>query len=110
MPEPGTQLLRRARHAVEALLPACEREGTVTVFHPEPGTEHHWVSLFQRFSGGVDHDGLGPLARVLGLMQTAGCRTVVVEERYIDPDYRSEYSAFWSRRFESTPDSARRLH
>ena len=40
----------------------------------------------------------------------AGCRCVVVEERYFDVDYRSEYSAFWSQRFEDRPTHAKRLH
>jgi hypothetical protein len=34
----------------------------------------------------------------------------VVETRYVDADYRSEYSAFYSRAFVSQPDSAHRLH
>ena len=34
------------------------------------------------------------------------CKTVVVENRYIDADFRSDYSAFWSKRF----DSLRRSH
>lgn len=38
------------------------------------------------------------------------CRTVVEENRYVDPDYRSEYSAFWSQRFPTRPAFARRLH
>jgi hypothetical protein len=51
-----------------------------------------------------------PFAQVLQVAQANGCTCVVVEERYIDPDYRSEYSAFWSRRFEDRPALARRLH
>ena len=32
------------------------------------------------------------------------------ENRYVDPDYRSEYSAFWSQRFPTRPAFGRRLH
>jgi hypothetical protein len=35
---------------------------------------------------------------------------VVVETRYVDLDYRSEYSGFFSRTFANHPDSAHRLH
>ncbi|MGB7686633.1 MAG: hypothetical protein WBL45_12725 [Solirubrobacterales bacterium] len=38
------------------------------------------------------------------------CRTVVVEDRYIDADYRSDFSAFWSKRFEVPSPYTRRLH
>jgi len=38
------------------------------------------------------------------------CRTVVVEDRYIDADYRSDFGAFWSKRFEVPSPYTRRLH
>ena len=50
------------------------------------------------------------MRQVLRIAREGGCRSVVVEERYIDPDYRSEYSAFWSRRFEERRPLAKRLH
>jgi hypothetical protein len=50
------------------------------------------------------------LARVFAVARAHRCRTVVEENRYVDPDYRSEYSAFWSQRFPTRPAFARRLH
>lgn len=34
----------------------------------------------------------------------------MIENRYVDADFRSEYSAFWSQRFEGMPAFAHRLH
>ncbi|WP_211278727.1 hypothetical protein, partial [Mycobacterium lacus] len=34
----------------------------------------------------------------------------MVETRYLDIDYRSEFSAYYSRQFADVPDSAHRLH
>lgn len=51
-----------------------------------------------------------PLEQIFNIAVEAGARCLVVEERYVDPDYRSEFSAFWSRRFEDHPSLARRLH
>jgi hypothetical protein len=51
-----------------------------------------------------------PLRRCLDVAKENGARTVVIETRYIDADYRSEYSAFYSRAFAHFEDSAHRLH
>jgi hypothetical protein len=51
-----------------------------------------------------------PLERIFEIVAEAGCRTVLIENRYVDPDYRSEYSRRWSRKFEGRPAFARRLH
>jgi hypothetical protein len=40
----------------------------------------------------------------------AGARTVVAEHRYLDADYRSEHSAFYSTTFRRYPSIAHRLH
>lgn len=50
------------------------------------------------------------LRRCLDVLKESGARSVVLETRYIDLDYRSEYSSFYSRTFRSEPDSALRLH
>lgn len=59
---------------------------------------------------GVPGRNLGPLRRSFEIAADHGCRTVVIENRYVDADYRSEYSAFWSLRFTDPPSFARRLH
>lgn len=58
--------------------------------------------------GGDPH--LVPFRRCLEVARASGAISVVSETRYIDDDYRSEYSAFYSRTFRSQPDSAHRLH
>lgn len=76
------------------------------------GWVHHpagaagWKQLLRRY----DAQPSAPLARVFEVARANRCRTVVEENRYVDPDYRSEYSAFWSKRFVSRPAFARRLH
>jgi len=51
-----------------------------------------------------------PLDAVLRHARKLGAKSVVVETRYIDPDYRSEYTAFYSKTFSSVSDTAHRLH
>lgn len=68
--------------------------------------EEDWADLLGRYSGFNDR----PLQRCLEVARAGGASTVVIETRYIDIDYRSEYSAFYSRTFRSHPDSAHRLH
>lgn len=50
------------------------------------------------------------MGAVVAVARRNRCRSVVVEERYIDADYRSDFSAFWSKRFEVPSPYARRLH
>ena len=59
---------------------------------------------------GLSHRVIRPLERAFEVAADLGCRTVVIENRYVDADYSSEYSAFWSQRFTDPPSFARRLH
>lgn len=70
-------------------------------------TQSDWDRLRSRY----DPNLLGrPLERCLEVARSAGARTVVIETRYLDLDYRSEYSAFFSRTFAEIPDTTHRLH
>ena len=89
--------------------------GAATIWRIPPadaaGGEGHIADLMrQLLPPAVPERTRQPLAQVLRVATQAGCRCVVVEQRYIDPDYRSEFSSFWSRRFEDRPAVARRLH
>lgn len=79
----------------------------------DPNT-HGWVEHPQGDAGWeplVDRCGGGPrFAAVLEVARRSGCRTVVIENRYVDADYRSDYSSFWSKRFDSLPAFTRRVH
>ena len=74
------------------------------VLHPSGETD--WQAIVEEYGGHCKR----PLSQILDVVKEAGCQTVVVENRYVDLDYRSEYSAFWSLRFQSPPPFARRLH
>lgn len=66
-----------------------------------------WADLRGRY----DPNLLGrPLERCLEVARAAGAMSVVIETRYLDLDYRSEYSAFFSKTFAEIPDTAHRLH
>ena len=65
-----------------------------------------WEALAQRYPSTNE----APLLRCFEVARANGATTVVIETRYIDLDYRSEYSAFYSRTFQAIPDSAHRLH
>jgi hypothetical protein len=79
----------------------------------DPNT-HGWVhhpKSSSDWQGLVDVCGGGPrFAAVLDIARRGRCRSVVVENRYVDADFRSDYSAFWSRRFDSVPPFTRRVH
>jgi hypothetical protein len=51
-----------------------------------------------------------PFLRCLSVAKANGARTAVIETRYIDADYRSEYSVFYSKAFAHYEDSAHRIH
>lgn len=54
--------------------------------------------------------GSGPLNRVFEIAVEHGVRSVVVEYRYIDVDYRDEHSRFYSTTFRRYPSVSHRLH
>lgn len=51
-----------------------------------------------------------PLDRVLSIARELGVASVLVEHRYIDLDYRSEHSHFYSTTFRRYPSVSHRLH
>jgi hypothetical protein len=51
-----------------------------------------------------------PFLRCLEVVRANGARTAIIETRYIDADYRSEYSHFYSKAFAHYEDSAHRIH
>lgn len=71
-----------------------------------PDSDADWTALLERYQAGAKD----PLARVFAVARANRCLTVFEENRYVDPDFRSEYSEFWSRRFAGTPAFTRRLH
>jgi len=75
------------------------------VFHP--ATDAEWDAALGRYVGSLNDL---PLRRCVEVARALGAVTVVVETRYLDLDYRSEYSAYYSRQFADIPDSAHRLH
>jgi hypothetical protein len=89
-------------------------EGTSWVDPDAPGWVRHpasddeWDELAADYGG--DSDVSAPFNRIVEVVRENDCRTVVVENRYVDLDYRSEYAAFWAHRFQSPPPFARRLH
>lgn len=75
------------------------------VFHPTSDAE--WETALERYTGSLND---APLWRCVDVARSLGASTLVVETRYLDVDYRSEFSAYYSRQFADIPDSAHRLH
>src|SRR4051812_40939163 len=50
------------------------------------------------------------LERVITIAQSLGVSSVLCERRYIDADYRSEHSRFYSTTFRRYPSVCHRLH
>jgi len=75
------------------------------VLHPASSAE--WDAALHRYWGSLND---APLRRCIEVACSLGATTLVIETRYLDIDYRSEYSAYYSRQFADIPDSAHRLH
>lgn len=69
-------------------------------------TRRDWERLASRYPGLNGQ----PLERCLEVARLGGARCAVIETRYIDPDFRSEYSGYYSRTFAPVPDTAHRIH
>lgn len=69
-------------------------------------TDGDWAALESRF----DNRRPRPWRRCLEVARQCGALTAVLETRYIDSDYRSEYSEYSSKTFAAIPDSALRIH
>jgi hypothetical protein len=75
------------------------------VFHPANDAE--WDAAISRYTASINDR---PLRRCVEVARANGATTLVVETRYLDLDYRSEFSTYYSKQFADVPDSARRLH
>jgi len=51
-----------------------------------------------------------PLKRIFQIVLCQGCKTILVEEEYSDPDYENEYDAFYRNVFKKYSDKTQRLH
>jgi len=71
-----------------------------------PASDDDWAKLIAEYAGEYPD----PFTKVIETARGGGARTVVVENRYVDADYRSEYSAFWSLKFENQSPFTRRMH
>lgn len=54
--------------------------------------------------------GSGPLLRILEIASGHGVRTILIEQRYIDIDWRSEHAAFYGTTFVRYPSVCHRAH
>ena len=66
-----------------------------------------WDEIRQTYAGSTTSR---QLDRVIAIGQGHGVRTVLVEFRYIDLDYRSEHSSFYGTTFRRYPSVCHRLH
>lgn len=72
-----------------------------------PATENGWNALRRFYAP----QGLNePLERIIQIAEDHGVQSVVVELRYIDIDFRSEHSHFYSTTFRRYPSVCHRLH
>ena len=69
-----------------------------------PGT---WDELVDFYAGGT---GSRPLERIVAIAREHGVRSVVVEQRHLDADWRSEHGAFHGRLFRRHPSVCHRWH
>lgn len=80
-----------------------QKPDTQTAVH-HPGSDRDWEDLARKCQGGRR------LSAIFALARRNRCRAVVIEDRYIDADYRSDFSAFWSKGFDVPSPYTRRLH
>jgi hypothetical protein len=70
-------------------------------------TDGDWDYLLRRYEPNFVPR---PLERCFEVARSRSAKSVVIETRYVDLDYRSEYSAFFSKTFAEIPDTTHRLH
>lgn len=80
------------------------------VYHMDPSDDADWAALADLLAEYPVDQARGPIDKIVETVRSRGCRSVIFERRYMDIDYRSEYSAFWSGRFEDRPAQAIRIH
>lgn len=51
-----------------------------------------------------------PLKRIFQTVLSQGCKTILIEHGYEDPDYKDEYTSFYQKVFKSYSDKTDRLH
>jgi hypothetical protein len=66
-----------------------------------------WDQLVDFYAG---ETASAPLERIVALAREHGVRSLVVEQRYLDPDWRSEHAAFHGRLFRRHPSVTHRWH
>lgn len=80
------------------------------VLNPAHSDASHWQWLLDAAADDAIERARGPIERILRVVQSRGCQTVVVELDYVDLDYLSEYGKFWAGRFVGRPATATRVH
>ncbi|GAC1382476.1 MAG: hypothetical protein NVSMB48_13090 [Marmoricola sp.] len=65
-----------------------------------------WDEIRDRYTVGVDE----PLERIIAIAHQHGVKSVIVEHRYIDADWRSEHANFYGSTFRRYPSVTHRLH
>ncbi len=80
-------------------------QSEIAIVH-HPSTPAEWRSALQPYFGLNNL----PVNRCLEVVLANNARTLVVERRYYDLDYRSEYSVYFSRLHVEVPPSTHRLH
>lgn len=66
-----------------------------------------WDELVDFYAG---PEGSRPLRRIVAIAREHGVRSVVVEQRHLDPDWRSEHGAFHGQLFRRRPSVCHRWH
>jgi hypothetical protein len=67
-------------------------------------------TIVKRYAAGMAQVTTRALSRVVTAAIAAGANVILVEPNYIDYDWRSELSAFYSKAFKSYPSATDRLH
>jgi hypothetical protein len=81
-----------------------------SVLKVDKDDEAHWIALEKLLIPDAHPGARDPLRRVFSVVRSRNCESVVIEHRYVDLDFRSDYAAFWAERFEDRRSLTRRVH
>ena len=93
-----------------------DSDGTYSLFFLDPANKEHWLGFVSEQFGFDDtwkqlERRSAPLARLLAYVRDRqGATAVLVEKRYVDRDYRSEFTAHYATTFERHDSFCTRLH
>lgn len=88
------------------MLKATAKKGNYTYYHLNNSEE--WDSFWNKYRSKFERE--IPIKNIRNLLVSQNCISVIVEDEYVDIDYRNEFSTLYSKSFKKYEHFSKRLH